>query len=419
MQVFVVAKLKLNQTLEEMVMRKSFVGVSVVLAAGMAAWSAGRAQELPPRIKVGMSVALTGPGSAVGVTARIAAEMTVKEINAAGGIAGRPVDLALGDDAGDPTRASTEARRLIESEKVNVLIGPAIAAPALAAAPVVTAAKMMSFPFTGATSINSTSYPYGFGMFYPSDAFLEAMVDFAIDKLGAKNIGVMADTGAQGKAAAEQAKVYIPKRGAKLVDLETGDYDATDYTPQVLNLKRANPDVVIQVTSVGLGGGYFYKSVREQNWNIRIVSQISSLFPADIQKIAGSDAYTARRMYGLTTKSSTYCPGEDPSKLPYVQFIQKIKAYAPNDWQKVQMSLAPYYTDTLYLIKAAIEAKKTVDGPTLAAWVLENAPSVKPTVVGKLTPVKDSRFLYHADVFAFTVRPDQLNEQGVAVREGC
>ncbi|HXC40366.1 MAG TPA: ABC transporter substrate-binding protein, partial [Burkholderiales bacterium] len=85
-----------------------------------------------------MSVALTGPGAAVGVTARIASEMTVKEINAAGGIAGRQVDLVLGDDAGDPTRASTEVRRLIDSEKVNVMIGPAIAAPALAAAPVLT-----------------------------------------------------------------------------------------------------------------------------------------------------------------------------------------------------------------------------------------------------------------------------------------
>jgi len=416
--------LKLSQSKEEEMMRKAFVRASTFLAAGFAAGMAALplqvwGQELPPRIRVGMSVALTGPGAAVGVTARIASEMTVKEINAAGGIAGRQVDLVLGDDAGDPTRASTEVRRLIDSEKVNVMIGPAIAAPALAAAPVLTAAKMLSFPFTGATSINSTTYPYGFGMFYPADAFFAAMVDFAVDKLGARNIAVITDTGAQGKSAAEQAKSYIPQRGAKLVDLESADYDSTDYTPQVLNMRRANPDVVLQVTSVGIGGGYFFKATREQNWNIRIVSQISSLFPADVQKIAGADAYAAKRMYGLTTKSSTYCPGEDPTKLPYVQFTQKVKAFAPNDWQKMQMSLAPYYADTLYLIKASIEANRTVDGPTLAAWALQNAGSVRNTVVGKLTPQKDSRFLYHADVFAFTVRPDQLNEQGVAVREGC
>ena len=396
----------------------------VLLLAGVAVSAAfastgAMAQNLPPRIKIGISTALTGPGAAFGVSAKIAAEMTVKEINAAGGIGGRQIDLVIADDAGDPTRAASEARRLIDSEKVHTVIGPAIAAPALAAGPVFTQAKIMSFPFTGSTAINAKSYPYGFGMFYPSDAFVEGMVDFAIDKLGAKNIAVIADTGAQGKAAAETAKTYIPKRGAKIVAMETAEYDATDYTPQVLNMKRANPDLVIQITSVGLGGGYFYKSTEEQNWNIKIVSQISSLFPAEIQKIAGAKSYEARRMYGLTTKSSTMCPGEDPAKLPYVQYINKAKAFAPNDWQKMQMSLAPYYADTLYLIKAAMEANKTTDGPTLASWVFKNAGNVKPTVVGKLTPTVESPFLYHSDVFAFSLRPDQLNAQGVAIREGC
>jgi branched-chain amino acid transport system substrate-binding protein len=405
-----------------MIQRKSirFASLLAGVAVSAAFASTGAmAQNLPPRIKIGMSTAMTGPGSSFGISAKIAAEMTVKEINAAGGIGGRPIDLVLADDAGDPTRAATEARRLVDSEKVHTVIGPAIAAPALAAGPVFTAAKMMSFPFTGSTAINSKSYPYGFGMFYPSDAFVEGMVDFAIDKLGAKNIAVIADTGAQGKAAAETAKTYIPKRGAKIVAMETAEYDATDYTPQVLNMKRANPDLVIQITSVGLGGGYFYKATEEQNWPVKIVSQISSLFPDDIKRIAGAKSYEARRMYGLTTKSSTQCPGEDASKLPYVQYIAKAKAFAPNDWQKMQMSLAVYYADTLYLIKAAMEATKTTDGPTLAAWVFKNAGTVKPTIVGKLTPTVESPFLYHSDVFAFSLRPDQLNAQGVAIREGC
>lgn len=409
-----------------MVRRKSG-NLAALLVAGVTAGvtmasTAALAQNLPPlpaRIKIGVSVALTGPGASVGVTARIAAEMKVKEINAAGGMGGRPVDLVLADDAGDATRAASESRRLIDSEKIHILIGPAVAAPAMAAAPVVTAAKIMSFPFTGSTAVNAKSYPYGFGMFYPSDAFVQGMVDFAVDKLKAKNIAVIADTGAQGKAAAETARSYIPKRGAKLTDLQTAEYDATDYTPQVLNMRRTRPDVVLQITSVGLGGGYFYKATEEMNWDVKIVSQISSLFPEEIKKIAGAKVYEAKRMYGLTTKSSTMCAGEDPTKLPYVQWVQKVKEHAPNEWQKVQMSITPYYGDVLLLIKAAIEANKTTDGPTLAAWAFKNAKTVKGTVVGQLTPTTDSPFLYHADVFAFSLRPDQLNAQGLAIREGC
>ena len=244
--------------------------------------SASFAQALPARIKIGSSQPLSGAAAGSGQAAKMVQEMAVKEINAAGGMAGRQVDIVFGDDGADPTRAVTEAKRLIDQEKIHVLIGPGIAAVALATAPLVTPAKIMSFPMSGTTAINPTSFPYGFASFYPSDAFLEAMVDYAIDKLGAKSIAVMADTGGQGKAAAEQAKIYVPKRGAKLTGIEYADFESTDYTPQVLNLKRGNPDVVLQVTSLQVGGGYFYKATEEQNWPIRT----SARFPRCLRPIS-------------------------------------------------------------------------------------------------------------------------------------
>ena len=380
--------------------------------------SASFAQALPARIKIGSSQPLSGAAAGSGQAAKMVQEMAVKEINAAGGMAGRQVDIVFGDDGADPTRAVTEAKRLIDQEKIHVLIGPGIAAVALATAPLVTPAKIMSFPMSGTTAINPTSFPYGFASFYPSDAFLEAMVDYAIDKLGAKSIAVMADTGGQGKAAAEQAKIYVPKRGAKLTGIEYADFESTDYTPQVLNLKRGNPDVVLQVTSIQVGGGYFYKATEEQNWPVRIVSQISSLFTADILKIAGPNAFATRRMHGLTTRATAMCPGEDASKMPFVQLREKLKAAYPNDFQKIPMALAPYYYDVVYATKAAVDATKSVEGPKLAAWLEQNGGTVK-AVMGKLTMSKTDHFMYHSDVFAFTVRPDQVSAQGVATREGC
>ena len=376
------------------------------------------AQTLPARIKIGSSQPLSGAGAGSGQAAKMVQEMAVKEVNANGGMGGRQVDIVFGDDGADPTRAVSEAKRLIDQEKVHILIGPGIAAVALATAPIVTPAKMLSFPMSGTPAINPTTFPYGFASFYPADAFLEAMVDYAVDKLGAKSIGVMADTGSQGKAAAEQAKTYVPKRGAKLTGIEYADFEATDYTPQVLNLKRGNPDVVLQVTSLQVGGGYFYKATEEQNWQIKIVSQVSSLFTADILKIAGPNAYSTRRMHGLTTKATTMCPGEDASKMPFAQLRDKIKAAYPNDFQKIPMALAPYYFDVVYTIKAAVDATKSVEGPKLAAWLEQNGGSVK-AVMGKLTMSKTDHFMYHSDVFAFTVRPDQVSAQGVATREGC
>src|SRR5205814_733721 len=106
-------------------------------AAGVCA-----AQGLPPTIRVGVSAALTGPGAVTGITAKTMIDMAVKGINAAGGIAGRPVELFYGDDQADATHAVTETKRLISQEKVHFVLGPGAAAPALAGAPDLTRAKL-------------------------------------------------------------------------------------------------------------------------------------------------------------------------------------------------------------------------------------------------------------------------------------
>ena len=107
--------------------------VPLAVAGLLSAAPFARAQQLPPTIKIGVSMALSGPGAVSGVLGRGVIDMTVREINAAGGIAGRKVEVVYADDASDPTRAVTEVKRLIEVEKVHVVSGPGVAAPAMAA----------------------------------------------------------------------------------------------------------------------------------------------------------------------------------------------------------------------------------------------------------------------------------------------
>lgn len=398
--------------------RPSALACAMAATLFISAAGSAFAQGLPPRIRIGASQPLTGVGAENGQSAKTVLEMVVKEINAAGGMGGRQVDLLFGDDAADPTRAVTEAIRLIEKEQVRVLLGPGIAAVALATSPIVNKAKVVSFPFSGTKAINATSFPYGFAPYYPSDAFVEALVDYAVDKLKAKTVALMVDTGAQGKVSTDVAKEYAPKRGVRITSVEAADFDATDYTPQVLNLKRGNPDVVLQVTSYANGVGYFFKATEEQNWKVKIVGQNSSNFPDQVQKIAGADAFKGGRMIGLTPKALTICPGEDPTKSPFVQFREKVKAYSPSNWEKIVNPITPAYSDQLYLLKAAIDATKTLDAPTLAQWIEKNGSTV-PAITGKISTEKGDHFMFHADIFAFTTRPDVKNAQGLAVREGC
>jgi len=396
--------------------RRSLLSAAVAGLVFTTAPAAFAQQGLPPVIKIGSIQPLTGSSAPNGALGRAVIDMTVREINAAGGIAGRKVEVVYGDDGTDPARAVAEAKRLIDQEKVHAISGPAIAANALAAAPETTRAKILSLPFTGATSITPQVYPYGFATFYAVDSFANAMADYAIDVLKFTSIGVLTDTGAQGKLAAEAFRKHLTQRGVKIAAMESADFAATDVLPQTLNLRRAGAGVILQVSSNQNTPARLYMATEEMGWKVPIVSQVSALFPAQIQGIVGSNPFPSGRLIGLTTKSTTYCQGEKTADLPYVKFLNRVKAAVP-DWQKLALPLAGYYYDGVHLIKAAIEGTKSVEGPRLAAWVEANSGKI-PAIVGKMSASKTNHILYGPDVFAFTTRPD-VTVDGVSLREGC
>ena len=397
--------------------KAKWVAISTATVIWSALTSVVLAQGLPPVIRVGVSAALTGPGAVAGITSKIMNEMAAKEINAAGGIAGRPVELVFADDGADAVRAASEAKRLITQEKVHFIIGPGAAAPALAAAPDITRAKLLSFPATGANTINPQSYPYGFGTFYSSDAFSRAMIDYAVDVLKAKSVAGLVDNGAQGQAAGLEFKAYSAKRGVKLVALETHDYDASDLSPQALNLRRANPDVILHVATTGDSVGRIFQATEQIGWKPIIISQVAALFPAQIKKIAGDNVYATGRVFGPTFKSLTICKGDNPANYPYVQFLNRIKAFTP-DAGKVVVGLAPIYYDGIFLAKAAIEATKSVDGPTLAAWIEQNSKKVS-GIGGPFGASKEYHLIWDAAAIGFVARPDLPDANGLMPRAGC
>lgn len=375
------------------------------------------AQGLPNVIKIGYAGPLTGAQAVTGVTAKAMIEMAVKEINTAGGIAGKHLELVIADDQGDPARASSEAKRLINNEKVHFILGPGSASPALAAAPDITRAKLLSFPFTGATSINLQNYPYGFGTFYSSDAFSRAMFDYAVDVLKAKRVAAMVDTGAQGQAAVAEMKAHAAKRGMQLVAAESFDYDAPDLSPFALNLRKANPDVILHVASNGDSVGRLYRDTEQLGWKPIIVSQVAALFPAQIMKIAGDGIYASGRVHGPTFKTLTMCKGDDPNKNLYVQFLKRIRAFTP-DANKMALGLVPIYYDAVFLAKAAIEATKTVDGPTLTTWIEQNSKKAS-GVGGPFGASRDYHLIWDASAIGFVTRPDQPDPSGALPRAGC
>ena len=115
----------------------AFAGVSAI---GMPSIVSGQTDK----IKIGGVFSVTGGGAVITFSALAGAKMAVAEINKAGGILGKQVDFVVADDRSDPTQTTMETRRLVQQEKVQMLVGPIGSVTTLASIPVLNEAKVAS-----------------------------------------------------------------------------------------------------------------------------------------------------------------------------------------------------------------------------------------------------------------------------------
>ena len=398
---------------------------SSLLAAGsalglalLAAPFAASADDLPARIRIGELMSISGAAASASGGLHTAVRLAVKEINEKGGIAGHQIDLIQGDDGSDPTQAVNEARRLITREKVNVMFGPVITTNVLPVMPIYNEAKIASVINSGSSAFTPKIAPYGFSDYFSSDAYAKAMVDYVADTLKAKRVGIIADNSAQSKGVVADYEKYIAARGLVLSGAAEHEFRATDVTPQLLDLKRGNPDALIQQTGTGEDGGLTFKTMDEMGWKIPVASSVAAVLAANVLKTGGPDIFKSGRITGLTFKAFTYCPGDPMGKSDFAGFLARVKALDPGNYDKVNLYGMSFMYDGVYLMKAAIEATHSVDGPTIASWIEKNAASVH-AVSGRFGASPTSHFLFGAESVFLVPRPDIRREDGLMQRAGC
>ncbi|HXQ68565.1 MAG TPA: ABC transporter substrate-binding protein, partial [Alphaproteobacteria bacterium] len=125
----------------------TFAGAALVAAA--AAVGASAAEP----IKIGSFLTVSGPASFLGDPEKKTLELYVERINAAGGVLGRQLQLTVYDTGGDAKQAATFARRLIEEDKVDFLIGGSSTGDTMAAVPIIERAEIPFISLGGASVI--------------------------------------------------------------------------------------------------------------------------------------------------------------------------------------------------------------------------------------------------------------------------
>ncbi len=221
---------------------------AAALLAGLLSVSNAAAQSGEP-IKVGMSLALTGAGAAPSKVINTALEIWRDDVNAKGGILGRPVQLVILDDQSTPSNVPNIYTKLITVDKVDLLLGPYgtnFVAPAM---PAIIQNKKMTISFTAIGINDKFHYDKYFSMVSVGPEGVNAFSIGFFDLAAQQNpkpqtVAILAADAEFAQSAAQGAREQIKKHGFKLVYDQSYPPSTTDFAPVVRAVQAANADIV-------------------------------------------------------------------------------------------------------------------------------------------------------------------------------
>jgi branched-chain amino acid transport system substrate-binding protein len=210
------------------------------LALAALAGPALAAEEL----KIGALLSVTGPAAFLGAPEARTLEMLAEQANAQGGVAGHRVKLIVKDTGGQPEKAVSFARQLIEEEKVFAIIGPSTSGETMAVKPIAEEGKTLLISLAAAEVIVNPVAPHVFKT-AQKDSHAAALIFQDMKRRGITRIAVFSSNTGFGKAGKEQIARMAPEYGIQIVLDEVYDKSATDLTAEATKLKGSNAQAVL------------------------------------------------------------------------------------------------------------------------------------------------------------------------------
>ena len=222
---------------------KKFLAMAIALCMVFALCAVASAED---SIKVGFIGPLSGSSAAVGQSNLRGVEMAVAEINAAGGVNGRQIELISYDDENDSSTAVAMANRLIDTDEVVAIIGSTNSSVTLAAMTVTQDAGIPQItPNSSGAAITNSGEKYIIRVQLNDLKMAEACVNYAVDVCGFSKIALMYQDDDYGGGGEEVIVDVLKAKGMALVADEAFDPQSTDMGAQLAKVKAADPDCLI------------------------------------------------------------------------------------------------------------------------------------------------------------------------------
>ncbi|MFC3109030.1 ABC transporter substrate-binding protein [Undibacterium arcticum] len=213
-------------------------------------------------IKIGSVVSITGPAAYLGDPELKTLQLYIEKINAEGGVLGRKIELIHYDDGSEANKANGFTKRLIESDKVDLIIGGTTTGGSMAMIPLVEKAGVPFISMAAGVPIIEPAKKWVFKV-APTDRMAAEKVFADMKKRGISKIGLLAETSGFGQSGAKETNAVAAKYGITIVASETYGPKDTDTTAQLTKIKGAPGIQAVFVFGAGQGPAVATKNYRQ------------------------------------------------------------------------------------------------------------------------------------------------------------
>ena len=366
--------------------------VIIVLALAFSCSRPGEDNAAPNRttIQIGYFGDLTGPTFNFGQSAINGVLMAASEVNQAGGINGRKIDIVIEDDKGSPEEAARLTAKLIDQDKVVAIIGGGTSGNSRAAAPKAQASHIpMISPSSTDPAVTQTGN-YIFRACFVDTFQGEVMASFAVNTLKAKKAAILTDFNSPySKGLTDYFKLSFGRLGGTIVSEQTYTQGDADFKGQLSTIRSAEPDVIYIP-------GYY--------GDVALIAKQARMIGLT-QPLLGGDGWDAPELWQLGGDAlngayiSTHYSADNPS--PEIQqFVESYKQRYGNLLPDAHAALAYDAARILFAaiartgstegdkLRDALAQTKDFNGVTGVISMDANRNAVKPAVVLKLEDLK-------------------------------
>ncbi len=295
---------------------KKIIGVSLVsLFFALCFLTTSQAKE---PYKIGALFSITGPTSFIGEPERNAAEMMVEEINKKGGINGRPIELFVYDTVSDSTKAVMSVKKLIDKDKVHVIVGPSTSGETLVIIPIV---EKAGIPMISCASSAKIVIPVKKWVFKtpPLDVYqVERLYDY-FKKVNILNIALLTVNTGFGDSGREALEAKAHDSGIKILVNERYGPQDSDMTAQLTRIAGTKAEAIV-VWDVNPGPAIIANNRKQMNLQIPLFLN-EGISSRKFIELAG-DAAEGTKFAGVKSIVAEHLPENDAQRQHILNFTR-------------------------------------------------------------------------------------------------